>query len=244
MKKIILIALVLFVVNLKSAKCQKISEVSFELKFVDSLVKLSNFRESGIEVWLKNEGNEDIYIPNILSFFGLQVSDSLFILRTVNGENFKISNVMTGRSKDNHNPPPGLHFVGSTYFKYNQYATKFQRKKQFGENLIQNEQEFKEKVNFNLLFLKKGETFTLYHIDPSIFLYTNPGCYKLFLNFHKKADADLPEEISGFKKYSIPSIQTKPLFINVEDRKRVFDITVKDGEGKRLKKFKWPKRKK
>lgn len=237
MKKIIYLCLVLSLSSLSKVRSQMMNEVSIELKFVDSLITENN-RETGIQVRLVNKSNKDIYIPNILSPFIYQVSDSLVILKSEDGIDFTEFHTVTGRPRYQivHN---GI-YSGSTSYKLNQYFKKFQSKKRVGENLTQHMQEFKGKRSPNLLFLKKDEAFILYHIVPINYLYSSVGYYKVTLNFHEKSDVDFPGQIDGYEKYEIPSMETKPIFITVENKKKVRKVLVKDSGGKQISKFDWP----
>ncbi|MET4083433.1 hypothetical protein ABIB40_003404 [Pedobacter sp. UYP30] len=239
MKTLVYFCLIFILTCESKVFSQTFKGISVELKFIDSLIKNEKNRETGIQVRLVNRSNKPIYIPTILTQFIYQTSDSMVVLKSETANDYKVLTIITGRRQDR--IVPNI-YVGITSYKIDEYVAKFQLKKKFGENLMNNMPQFHGKRSFNPLFLEKDEAFTLYHILPIDQFYTEEGCYKLVLKLHERSSVDFPDQIDEYEKYQIPSMETKPIFIRVEERGMKYRIIVTDSIGKRVSKFYWPKK--
>ncbi|WP_354360502.1 hypothetical protein [Pedobacter sp. UYP30] len=185
---------------------------------------------------MTNQTDKNIYIPNILEQFKIQANDSLLILDKA----FKRLSVLRGYRPDEMGAD-GI--SGLTGYKSDESYASFLKKKDFGRQVISMAELTEIGKDLKPLFLKKGESFILYNISPIHFLYNRDEPfwhYEIVFYLNEKSNKDAPDQIGGYKKYSIESFQTKPISITGRNNKRTKKIVVKDSNGHVLSKFNLP----
>lgn len=210
--------------------------VDVKIIFVDSLVKNKKSHESGWRIVIKNNTNNDIFIPDLMTHFYAQISDSIFFSTQKNG----IYNLSSKRSGA---PTPkkgsrAFPFNGSTEYLLGKYYEQFSKKKRFSDSII-TYLNLGSKGNFNPIFLKKNEQFIIYQMSPAHLLFMTPGNYKIDFKFTARKENDLPSVINGYRKYVLGEISAKPVYVSSEKTKKNIKVLIKDAEQKVMRSFVW-----
>ncbi|MFP5081753.1 hypothetical protein [Pedobacter sp. JCM 36344] len=180
-----------------------------------------------------NNSQQNIFIPNMLTFFDLQLRGSLQVFRLTDG-GYKMSGVRTGSK------PEGLHGIsGISYVLENIYLGPFVEKKKFGEGIITKLNGPSGQRSVNSLFLIRGETFMLYHLNNLEYCFRSEGTNKLIFKLNGKLAADLPEKVSGFKMYGFDSIELEPVFVYMRKSRSHYKTVFKNSFNKLIQSTVW-----